>query len=89
MALALKHLRSYWSILEVGEQHYDDHNRVATKIKRQVNRLLGYKVRWSQSRIDQLLEYNIGDLLTRETLTRVASSCYMSKIRELLRGEED
>jgi hypothetical protein len=67
MPLALKHLRSYWSILEVGEQHYDHHKRVATKIQRQVNRLLGYKVRWSQSRIDQLLEYNMGGLLTRET----------------------
>jgi hypothetical protein len=71
----------------VGEQHYDHHKRLATKIQRQVNRLLGYKVRWSQSRIDQLLEYRMRDMLTRETQTRVASSCYMSTI--LSRGEEE
>jgi hypothetical protein len=50
MELALKRPRSYWIILEVGEQHYDHHKRVAIKIQHQVNRLLDYKVRWSQSR---------------------------------------
>jgi hypothetical protein len=29
MSLALKHLRSYWSILEVGEHHNDHHKGVA------------------------------------------------------------
>jgi hypothetical protein len=65
MPLSLKYLRGYWSIPEVGEQHYDHHKRVATEIRHQVNRLLGYRVRCSQSRIVQLPEYNMGDLLTR------------------------
>jgi hypothetical protein len=67
MALALEHLRGCWSILGVGEQYYDHHKRGATKLQRQVNRLLGYKVRWSQSRPVQLIEHNMGDLLTEET----------------------
>jgi hypothetical protein len=67
MSLALKHRRSYGSIREVGAQHYDYHNGVATKVQRQVNPLLDYKIRWSRSRIVQLLEYNIRDLLPRET----------------------
>jgi hypothetical protein len=45
MVIALKHFTSYWIILEVGEQHYDHQKSFATKIQRQVNRLLGYKVR--------------------------------------------
>lgn len=42
MPLAFNQRRSYWSILAVGAQDYDHQSRVATKVLRQENLLLGY-----------------------------------------------